>query len=289
MEEIVRFDALRADWFANGNFMARAIQRQLTSDRPLARFVGFPRHWLPLFVWAGAAWSESVEPSSFVPLVSGRGEAELLEDIDRARANGNLRLLVEIVASAEVVLCETLQRIDASTGLNAFSSPDEDIRLTCWHSYSRPEIRALDTLLREYRQQHDDVLFIPCSRSRPYTISQSHRRFLAIARAAGLAPDRMDIIVITSIGPIPQSLWSHDIVRRYDTGVRDIYRLLVQLRALLRDTRYQQAWDLMTFVPYSDLLSIVQREGLLPDVKRIENTRRRNIPAYRAPSSSVRP
>jgi hypothetical protein len=287
METIVQFDSLRGDWFANGNLMARAIQRQLLSDRPLVRFVGFPRHWLPLFVWAGAPWSGSVEPSTFVPLVSGRDEADVLGDIDRARANHGLRLLVEIVASAETVLCETLQRIDAGTAPDVSACAGEDIRLTCWHGYGRPDLRALDALLSGHRQKHADILFIPCSRSRPYPTSDSHRKVIAAARGAGLEPEAMDIVVITSIGPIPQALWSHDIVKRYDTGVRDIYRLLVQLRALLRNTRYRQAWDLMTFVPYSDLLSIVHHEGLLPPLRRIEGSRRRNIPAYRSFSRSA--
>src|SRR5882757_5509574 len=105
---IVEFKSLRADWYANGNFMARAIQRQLRTPRVLATFRGFPRHWLPLFEWAGAPWEGSVEPPTYVPLFSGRTENQAVADIARARRAGQLRLLVEVAASAEIVLCETL-------------------------------------------------------------------------------------------------------------------------------------------------------------------------------------
>src|SRR5262245_22252925 len=111
MIEVVDFSALRADWYANGNLMARALQRQLRTRSPIVKFRGFPRHWLPMFEWAGAAWQFSIEPPTFVPLFSGRSELDIVEEISRAREAGQLRLLVELAASAEVVLCETLQRI----------------------------------------------------------------------------------------------------------------------------------------------------------------------------------
>jgi hypothetical protein len=57
---------------------------------------------------------------------------------------------------------------------------------------------------------------------------------MSTARAAGLGLDQLDTIVITSIGPVPEAYWEHDFVLRYDTGVCDIYRLMLQLKTLLK-------------------------------------------------------
>jgi hypothetical protein len=282
MRHVVEFRDLRADWLANGSFMARALQHQLRSREALSIFQGFPRHWLPLFEWAGAPWKNSIEPLEYVPLFSGRTEREIVAEIAKARDAGQLRLLTEVAASAEIILCETLQRIDA--GLSALPPTETQARrisLTTWHSYNRPDIRAFDATVRRFRQTQPGVLFIPCAKARPYHRSQSHRRLMQIVRAAGLALDRFDKIVITSLGPVPQTLWEHDLVQRYDTGVRDVYRLFVQLRQLLKGTSYTEAWDLMPFAPYSDIIRLCHLDGLLPYPLRIEKMKRRNIPAYR--------
>ncbi len=276
--QTIRFADLRPDWFANGSLVARAIQRQLRCSATAIEFVGFPRHFLPLFAWAGAAWRDSIEPATYVPLISARSQADVERDIEAAKNAGALRLLLETVGSAEIVLCETLQRIDA-----AHATPDPNdiipVTLTNWHGYSRPECRAFDEALAGFRQTKPDILFIPCAKTRPYPSSQAHRRL--IAAAAGIDPAHRDVVVITSIGPVPESLWHDPFVLRYDTGVRDIYRLLIQLRPLLAGTDYRRAWDLIPFTPYSDLLTIVHREGLLPSPQRLPSIRRRNIPTYR--------
>lgn len=285
MTETVEFAALRADWFANGNFMARAIQRQLRSPVPLLSFAGFPRHWLPMFEWAGAPWSGSIEPDVYVPLVSGRSEDEIVGEIGRARESQQLRLLVEVIASSEVVICETLQRIDSGSGAPQVPVAGE-VRLTNWHGYSRPEVRAYDSVIAGFRQSRPGILFLPCAKARPYQTSQTHRRLLQKATLSGLNLDRLDIVVITSIGPVPEANWLDDLVQRYDTGIRDIYRLYLQLRALLKGTDYEVAWDLMSFAPYSELLRFAHRDGLLPEPRRLDSMRRRNIPVYREPGRS---
>jgi hypothetical protein len=264
--------------------MARAIQRQLRSREPLITFGNFPRHWLPLFEWAGVPWRGSIEPPTYVPLFSGRQETDVVADIARARAERQLRLLAEVAASAEIVLCETLQRIDGSLAVAMSGESETDaIRLTTWHSYNRPDVRSFDAAVAGFRQTRPGVVFIPCAKSRPYHRSQSHRRLMRTAREAGLDLDRLDTIVVTSIGAVPEAFWEHDFVQRYDTGVRDIYRLLLQLKQLLRGTCYGEAWDLMSFAPYSDIIRLLHLDGIIPEPQRLNSIRRRNIPSYRAP------
>jgi hypothetical protein len=282
MSAAIEFQSLRADWYANGDFIARAIQRQLRSARPLASFNKFPRHWLPLFEWAGASWNGSIEPPIYVPFFSGRQESDVIAEIANARKNGELRLLVEVAASAEIVLCETLQRIDGKFAPNrAPRSESGTVRLTNWHAYNRPDVRSFDMTVAGFRQKRSGVIFIPCAKSRPYHRSPSHRRLMRSAKEAGLDLNRLDVIVITSIGPVPEALWEHEFVQRYDTGVRDIYRLLQQLRRLLAGTVYREAWDLMSFGPYSDIIRLLHLEGILPAPQRLDSIRRRNIPVYR--------
>jgi hypothetical protein len=279
---LVEFSGLRDDWFANGTTMARSLQRDLAARSSASLYRGFPRQWIPIFEWVGAKWEGSTEPTGYVPFFSGRSEADVLEEVRRARAAGELRLLVEIAASSEVVLCETLQQIDERrVGRRILHGPKR-IRLTNWHSYNRAEVLRFERQPERFRQANPTVLFIPCARKRPYQLSQTHRKLLARVRSAGINPERCDKIVVTSIGLIPEPLWGESFVQRYDTGVRDIYRLIVQARRLLRGTSYDFAWDLLPFSPYSDLLQIVSREGLIPTPRRLPGARRRNIPAYRA-------
>lgn len=281
-EAAIQFHDIRADWYSNGNMMARALQRQLRAKSPLTTFVGFPRQWLPLFEWAGAPWRNSVEPNTFVPFISGRTEKQVVCDIVRARSAGQLRLLVDVIASAEVVLSETLQRIDGRLSADDFiAEGDAEVRLTSWHSYNRADVRAFDSLVAGFRQLNPSALFIPCAKARPYQNSPAHQRLMRTARDAGLNIDKMDKIVITSIGPIPEAYWSLDFVRRYDTGVRDIYRVLLQTKTLLQGTKYHEAWDLMAFAPYSEILRLLHNDGLLPLPRRLASIRRRNIPLYR--------
>jgi len=279
---IINYSTLRQDWFANGNFMARALQRQLRARQPIATYGGFPRHWLPLFAWVGAHWCGSIEPPNYIPLISGRSESDIVAEIETARANGQLRLLVELVASAEVVLCETLQRIDGRLAERDFKEEkDKQVILTTWHGYNRADVRAIDAVIADFKQTRPGVMFIPCAKARPYQNSQGYQRLMRRAAQFGLDMDGLDKIVITSLGPVPEPYWEHDLVQRYDTGVRDIYRLLVQTRALLKRTDYKTAWDLMGFVPYSDMLRMLHLEGYIPEPKKLASIRRRNIPSYR--------
>jgi hypothetical protein len=96
-----------------------------------------------------------------------------------------------------------------------------------------------------------------------------------------------DVIVVTSIGPVPEKLWSHDVVMRYDTGIRDVYRILVLLRRMLRGVRYAVGWDCLAFRPYRDILSIACREGSIGRLARPEGLRGRNIPSYRLIGNGV--
>lgn len=265
--------------------MARALQRQLRALDKDTTFVHFPLQWIPIFEWTGAAWHSSTRPNDYLPLFSCIEEEDLVCEVKRARSVGQLRSLIEIVASCDIVLCETLQRIDAvdanSLEFESESANGSPIVLTNWLSYTRAEFRDYEEALKQCRPQSRSAIFLSCGRARPYEKSRTHHRLRALLDAEGIAMDRHDVIVMTSIGPVPMSLWRHPVVLRYDTGIRDVYRVLTLLRRLLHNSHYDEAWDCLSFRPYRDVLDIVAREGRIGKLLRPKNIRSRNIPVYR--------
>jgi hypothetical protein len=95
--------------------------------------------------------------------------------------------------------------------------------------------------------------------------------------------------VLTSLGVIPQELWNSPVVRSYDAGVPDLYRLLRLLRGFFFTHRYSYVLDCSEFAPFSDLLNIVNREGLISDLRRMPVQKSRAFylrPAFRTVSSN---
>jgi hypothetical protein len=283
---IIDFDDLRTDWYSGGDFMARKLQRCLRAQDKNTVFAHFPRQWIPLFEWAGAAWRSSIPPTDYLPFFSAMSEHDVVQETQRARKAGQLRSLVELAASCDIVLCETLQRIDTlhrhpTTDSNGNQCDGQSIILSNWLSYTRPEFRDYEEALKQFRQRSRSAIFLSCGRTRPYQLSRTHFRTRRILEAEGVDIDCHDVIVMTSIGPVPQPLWQHPVVMRYNTGIRDVYRVLTLLRRLLHGAEYEVGWDCLSFRPYRDVLGIVAREGHIRELRRPGALRSRNIPAYR--------
>jgi hypothetical protein len=75
-------------------------------------------------------------------------------------------------------------------------------------------------------------------------------------------------------------MWQHPTVLRYDTGVRDVYRMLVLFRRMLTGIRYGVAWDCMGLGPYKDLIRLLQREGYVGEIREPFPVKRKFIPTY---------
>jgi hypothetical protein len=283
---IVEFQSLRGDWYYGVDYVVRLLRQAWAQDRGEVVFSGFPRQWIAMFEWLGLGWRESTAPPNYIPFISQLNENQVLAEVAAAQAQGQLRQLVETLADADIVLGDALQRLDAAClPESAWATPTSvKIPLTSWHSYSRPEIVAFEQALSGWRPHKSKVIFLPCGRARPYDKSATHHRLMRKLKTWNIEPADFDLIVMTSLGPVPEALWRHDLVLRYDTGVRDIYRMLVLLRRLLiNKTQYTEALDCVGFRPYRDLLKIVSNEGLLGEVRRPGLIRSRTIPAYRFP------
>lgn len=271
---------MRGDWYAGADSIARAVQRHIRK-RSSCRFINFPKQWIPFFEYFELDWKGSVEPECFVPLISGQNETEILSHVESAKQGGQLRLLVEGIASMHVVLSETLQRIDVLNADQLLTGSGAEVILTNWHSYSRPEVRAFENELLQYEFHQDQILFIPCGKARPYDASPTYRKLMAKLDNWDIPINRCEVVVVTSIGPVPEQLWSQDLVMKYDTGIRDIYRILVLFRRLLHKSSITYAYDCLSFRPYRDLLSILQLEGYFENLVRPKGQNSRNTPNYR--------
>jgi hypothetical protein len=295
--EIIDFQTLRSDWYHGIEYMVTALRRAavtVASDAVVGArypvFKNFPRQWIPLFEWIGAHWEESSNPAHYIPFASSLNEAAVMGEVEQARRHGQLRLLVEALAGSDAVLAEALPRLDGRLG-DAAPSTDvtpkirvpinvPPIRLTNWHSYSRREVRRFERDLGNFQQTSSDVIFLPCGRTRPYDRSRTHRKHRAALERAGVAIEQHDIIVITSLGPVPKEMWQHPTVLRYDTGVRDVYRMLVLFRRMLTGVRYKVAWDCMALGPYKDLIKLLQLEGYIGEIRDPFHVKRKTIQPY---------
>jgi archaeosine synthase len=149
-----------------------------------------------------------------------------LSDTRVAARTGRLRELVESRLPAEPALAEMLRYADRQLA----SLLDERTPVTgsASHSYvileshRRPEMdRFRRRLIERYRPPPSKtvLLVVPCSRTKPYRLSRSHRRFSsALEGLAGL--ERLHTVSVSSpIGVVPRELEDVPPARHYDIPV----------------------------------------------------------------------
>ncbi|MBE0657157.1 MAG: DUF5591 domain-containing protein [Bryobacteraceae bacterium] len=182
-----------------------------------------------------------------------------------------MRNLVEALVALDPLLADLLYILDNRGVVDKSSWIAEDVGvlpITTWQSYGRREIRTFERLADNAPQEAKIAIALPCARRRPYSRSRTHSRIWSNLSAAGWDKNRVDQVVITSLGIIPSSLWNHPVVVRYDAGVPDIYRTLRLARRFFGQHEYETVVDCLEFRPYSDVLQIVHREGLITNLKR---------------------
>jgi archaeosine synthase alpha-subunit len=150
----------------------------------------------------------------------------------RAALRGErLRELVEARLAAEPALAEQLRYADRHLAplLEAFAPvTGGTVRpYVLAEAHRRPEMARFRTrLLERYRPPPSKsvLLVVPCSRTKPYRLSPSHRRLArAVADLAGL--ERLHIVSVSSpIGLVPQELEDLPPARHYDIPVTGDWR-----------------------------------------------------------------
>jgi hypothetical protein len=280
---VFEFASLRADWYCANQALPRAI-RQTVERRRSYTFEGFPRQWLPLFAWFGVRWRNTVAPQEYLPFFSDIEEGEFCRIIRRATAEGMLRPMLEAAATLDPTVSDAVYILDHTVSrpsrpmreelASKSSRKPKALLLSSWLAYSRPSVLEMEKKILNTPSRGDAAVLLPCSYKRPYGKSPTHRRVYALLKQQGYALEAHDKIVITSLGVIPEECWEFAAVLQYDAGVPDLYRLLRLLREFFARRPYRYIVDCLDFAPYSDLLRIVQREGLIKDLRRMEMNRR---------------
>ena len=182
------------------------------------------------------------------------GETVLGEELARVRGAiraGRLRELVEARLGAEPLLAELLRYadrdlatlLDERTPVTADATRVYVLR----ESQRRPEVaRFRSRFLERYRPPPSKrvLLLVPCSRTKPYRNSRSHRRFSGALE--GLAHlERVHTVSVTSpLGLVPRELEDTYPARHYDIPVTgewdEMERVAVvdALRAILKSGPY---------------------------------------------------
>jgi predicted RNA-binding protein len=236
------------------------------------RFLGFPRQWIPIFEYFGLEWRDCSEPREYMPIISEISDDQFALFCRSARAAGMLRSLVESVSVLDPLLADLLYIVDHSMRIPAILTVEQTdctkklIRLSSWQAYGRPEILQFEAAVDQVWKSKSVAVLLPCSRKRPYGSSRTHQKIWKILKGLGHEPKRVDQVVITSLGVVPEALWDHPVVMRYDAGVPDVYRVLRLARRFFARNSYTRIIDCLQFVPYSDIFKILQREKI---VKRV--------------------
>jgi hypothetical protein len=281
-----RFSSLRADWYRANQALPRAIRQTVDGVRHFS-FEGFPRQWLPLLAWFDVPAQEMIAPKDYLPFFSDLDEKQLRRIIARAREEGMLRPMLEAASTLDPVISDCMYILDHTVKRTSQPMRDElliepsrkrkTLLLTSWQAYSRPSVLNLENEIAQVPARSEAAVMLPCSFRRPYGKSPTHRRIYSRLRKAGYALEKLHKIVVTSLGVIPEERWDSPPVLQYDAGVPDIYRVLRLLRAFLARRPYRYVVDCLEFAPYSDLLRIVQREGLINDLRRLDLPGRRTF------------
>jgi hypothetical protein len=263
------------------------------------QFVGFPRQWLPFFVWFGLQWRGSVPPSPYIPFYSDLSERDLMAIIANCERDGTLRTLVESTTVHDAILADCLYIVDQrrrlsqpvvasdlSNGVSNGLARRKTISLNGWQSYGRPCVRRLEDSAQAIPAKSPNAIVLPCALRRPYQESQTHRKLYRILYSKGISVEAFDKIVMTSIGILPEGVWNEPVVIGYVAGVPDIYRLLRLGRTFFATHRYELVVDCLQFEPYSDVLRVIHREGLIRNLRKVRIRGRRPFYVRSRPKSA---
>jgi archaeosine synthase alpha-subunit len=149
-----------------------------------------------------------------------------MAEVRTAARTGRLRELVEARLPAEPALAEMLRYADRELAgpleERAPVTGDGSHDYVLLESHRRPEMaRFRSRLIARYvpPRSKSVLLIVPCSRTKPYRSSRSHRRFAAALE--GLSPlERVHLVSVSSpIGLVPRELEDVPPARHYDIPV----------------------------------------------------------------------
>ncbi len=267
MKEL-KFRDIRQDWYYSNQLLPRLIRNSINGVDHI-RFVGFPRQCIPVFEYYGLAWRECSQPREYMPIVSEISDGKFALFCQAAKNAGTLRSLVESISVLDPLIADLLYIVDHSVKipdvpiLEYTDRGKKMIRLSSWQAYGRPEILQFEEAVDQAWKSKSVAVLLPCSRKRPYRDSRTHQKIWKALKELGYEQKRVDQVVVTSLGIVPEVLWDHPLVMAYDAGVPDIYRVLRLARRFFGRNPYTRIVDCLQFAPYSDIFRILQREKIV--------------------------
>ena len=264
MAAVLRFDAVRSDWFTANTLIPRLITKAVLTSEPL-QLVGFPAQWIPVCVHYGIELREPRAPTTFLPLFSDLPPCKIQALADAAKARGASRPLVEAVVALDPVIADLVYIVDHKLAAAGHDDPAAGSLnfLNTWHSFARPEIVKLQKRMCSHVAEGDIFVMLPCSRHRPYNESRTHARLAHRLAESGHVPAGAERVVVTALGVIPEAYWREPLVMSYDAGAVDLWRVFQLLRVFFTVNHPRLVVDCLSFKPYSDMLGLLRDLGLI--------------------------
>jgi hypothetical protein len=264
MKELA-FEAVRSDWYAANTLLPRLLVKAVRRELAL-KLVGFPVQWIPVCVHYGIAYAKPRQPNTYTPLFSDLPVQEVVRLAEAAKANNASRPLLEAAVALDPVIADLVYIVDHKLGAAGLPDPGHhgSNLLNTWHSFGRPEVINLQERMCQHDSEIDTVLFLPCSRQRPYDKSRTHGRLLNSLRKTGYDPSACAQVVVTAFGVVPQAYWRHPLIMTYDAGAVDLWRVFRLLRAFLIRNDFRVVIDCLSFKPFSDILKTLHEQRLMP-------------------------
>jgi predicted RNA-binding protein len=184
-------------------------------------------------------------------------------DFSNSIEDNKMRTWIEKIVSPIPSLVNTLWMFDYK-GISPII-PEDTIPLTHITSYSRPEILSFDKqVYNTFKPQTKKLAIIPCSQGKPYH-KRNHKpkEFQKISGKGRevlqqyLYDEEYDKIVLTSLGLIPKEFWMNDVVMSYDTGTRDLWKLLCLCKNFFEKNKYDEYVIIVKFKPYRDIIRLL--------------------------------
>jgi hypothetical protein len=173
----------------------------------------------------------------------------------------DVRTWIEKTVSTKASLTNTLFTLDYKKLTPKINS--KNIPLTHNNSYSRPEILEFDEkIYNTFKSNSKQLVIIPCTQGKPYhkrkpKIDSSFTKISGNGKHllhSYINDESYDKIVLTSLGLIPQDNWLDDTVMKYDTGTRDLWKLLCLCKRFFLKYKYEKYIVLVKFKPYRDII-----------------------------------
>lgn len=169
-------------------------------------------------------------------------------------------------------LVNTLWMLDHKGLTPKPSKIDSKIPLTHNVSYSRPEILDFDRkVYKEFKPQNKSLAIVPCTQGKPYH-KRKYKVDSTFTKISGKGKDVLqqylndetyDKIVLTSLGLIPREYWLYPVVLNYDTGTRDMWKLLCLCKRFFEKNQYEKYVVLVKFKPYRDIIRLLMDMGVI--------------------------